>query len=61
MKNKIQTFTTTIQEDQEGAFVILPQEMLETLDWDLDTQLRWTINTNSILLTKINSQQKEVL
>lgn len=49
------SYTLEIHEDEKGEmFVILPDELLDSLGWKEGDVLEWKIKTGSLRLSKVN-------
>ena len=49
------SYILEIQEDENGeAFIIFPDDIIETLGWQEGDVLEWKLKGNGVLLTKLN-------
>jgi hypothetical protein len=64
MKNKIKSYETKIESyvDPEKSqyitydetfYVKIPEELLDSLGWKEDDNLKWTVTNNAVILTRI--------
>ena len=48
-------YVLEVQEDENGEpFIILPEELLESLDWHEGDVLDWKVKGEGIILSKLN-------
>lgn len=48
-------YVLEVQEDKNGEpFIILPEELLESLDWHEGDVLDWKVKSEGIILSKLN-------
>jgi antitoxin component of MazEF toxin-antitoxin module len=53
--------TVTLQENEnDDLFFELPEELLDTLGWDDNTEVEFTVIGNSIRISKVDSGRSEV-
>jgi antitoxin component of MazEF toxin-antitoxin module len=53
--------TVTLQENEnDDLFFELPEELLDTLGWDDNTEVEFTVVGNSIRISKVDSGRSEV-
>lgn len=60
MSETSHTYTLTVKEDDLGElYVVLPDEMLDELGWDLNTELIYEINEDGsvMVLSKQNASK----
>jgi bifunctional DNA-binding transcriptional regulator/antitoxin component of YhaV-PrlF toxin-antitoxin module len=49
------SYILEVQEDKNGeSFIILPDDIIETLGWQEGDVLEWKLKANGVLLTKLN-------
>ena len=49
------SYILEVQEDKNGeSFIILPDDIIETLGWQEGDVLEWKLKGNGVLLTKLN-------
>ena len=49
------SYILEVQEDKNGeSFIILPDDIIETLGWQVGDVLEWKLKANGVLLTKLN-------
>ena len=48
------SYILEIQEDDDGLFIILPDEVIEDLGWQEGDILNWDVKGEGIVLTKVS-------
>jgi len=49
------SYVLEVQEDEDGnQFIVLPEEVLENLDWHEGDVLDWKVKSEGIILSKLN-------
>jgi bifunctional DNA-binding transcriptional regulator/antitoxin component of YhaV-PrlF toxin-antitoxin module len=49
------SYILEVQEDENGeAFIVFPDDIIETLGWQEGDVLEWKLKGNGVLLTKLN-------
>ena len=49
------SYILEIQEDENGeSFITFPDDIIETLGWQVGDVLEWKLKGNGVLLTKLN-------
>lgn len=51
------SYYVELEEDQNGDLVLpLPEEVIETLGWEMNTLLTWDIKGDGIILQRLNGE-----
>lgn len=51
------SYFVELQEDQNGDLILpIPEEVIETLDWEDGTLLTWNIKGDGIILQSLNNE-----
>jgi hypothetical protein len=51
------SYFVELQEDQDGDLILpIPEEVIETLDWEDGTLLTWNIKGDGIILQSLNNE-----
>ena len=51
------SYFVELQEDQNGDLILpIPEEVIETLDWEDGTLLTWNIKGDGIILQSLNNK-----
>ena len=46
-----------LEDHEDGSlFVTLPEDLVETLDWEVNTILTWNIKGDGIIIKRLNSE-----
>tara|TARA_R100000908_G_scaffold18792_1_gene7325 strand:+ start:229 stop:408 length:180 start_codon:yes stop_codon:yes gene_type:complete len=51
------TYYIELEEDQNGDLVLqIPEEVIETLGWEINTLLTWDIKGDGIIIQRLNGE-----
>tara|TARA_R100000900_G_scaffold90343_1_gene70143 strand:- start:272 stop:451 length:180 start_codon:yes stop_codon:yes gene_type:complete len=51
------TYYIELEEDQNGNLVLqIPEEVIETLGWEINTLLTWDIKGDGIIIQRLNGE-----
>ena len=51
------TYYIELEEDQNGDLVLqIPEEVIETLGWEINTLLTWDIKGDGIIIKRLNGE-----
>lgn len=59
MNNEQKFWTTVIQEDPTlGAYIKLPEDLLESLGWDENTEIQWSASPKGLVVKRTSDVKK---